>query len=374
LVILFLSAKMTEVRIGEVMIEETTNKGEVYFIGEKEIGGRVNHTGYFKIGMVAKEGETERRLKEHQTGNPRELFIHEKIATQQPFWVESSLHQRYGKKRTRAEWHAFNPEELEEVIAEAQTLADRVETHYPYIRERETLQKKVSNGKSVPADQDFSGWFDTLCCAHWALSQLGKDEKRYVMLFKEYEKNVPDTDGESTKDKPTLVTGQRVQKVFDASEFEANYPEIYKKFLEPPKYPTGSLKPVYPKLDQKKKMEQIASLYEFFGGFCSRFEEQYIEVEGKPERFLELDDLYFELKGWISIFTWDKEVALARMACFCGEYNAVIDEYGNNLLTWKREWTEDKKLNQSELKKQHPEEYKEFVTEIISEVTRENKS
>ncbi|MFY7882852.1 MAG: GIY-YIG nuclease family protein [Fimbriimonas sp.] len=356
------------------MIEETTNKGEVYFIGEKEIGGRVNHTGYFKIGMVAKEGETERRLKEHQTGNPRELFIHEKIATQQPFWVESSLHQRYGQKRTRAEWHAFNPEELEKVIAEAQVLAKRVEDHNPYIRGRDALKKKVSNGESRQADQDFSEWFDTLCCAHWALSQLNTYEDDYTDLFKAHAKEVPDTDRESTKDKPTLVVVQRVNRNFKESKFKAKYPLIYNKFLIiSVEDVTGSLTPVYPSLEPEDTMAKLSSKYELFGDFCSRFEELYNSVAREPQRFRELDDLYFELKGWISIFTWDKEVALARMAFFCGE-NDSVSSGTTVLLNWKRTAKIKRKLDKDALMTEHRSEYDEFVVETITEVTKENKS
>ena len=371
------------------MIEETTIKGEVYFIGEKEIGGGGNHTGYFKIGMVGKEGMTEeRRLNEHQTGNPRELFIHKKIDTLEPFWVESSLHQRYGKKRARAEWHAFNPEELEEVIAEAQTLADKVETHYQCIRDQETLQNKESNGNSRRADQDFLKWFIAVCCAHWAESKLVTYKNWYTGEFTAYEKaGRPSIDEEPQESKVPLVTGSRTSKIFDKEKFKDAYPEIYSRFMES----TRVLKKTfqikysnYEKLSQgfsddkeenKRDIEsQTKSTYEFLGDFCSRFEKRSNEVKGNPKKFRELDDLYFELKGWISICTWDKKVAEAHMACFCGEFNAVIDEYGNNLLTWKREWKESKKLNQSELKEAYPEEYEKFVTEKRSEVTRENKS
>jgi hypothetical protein len=56
-----------------------TAAGEIYFIGEKDLRSK-EVTPYFKVGIVRENAEnadrdSTQRLLEHQTGNPRELYI-----------------------------------------------------------------------------------------------------------------------------------------------------------------------------------------------------------------------------------------------------------------------------------------------------------
>ena len=91
------------------------NIGEVYFIGERDRStGKL--TENVKIGMVGAKGDSGERLKQHQTGNPRDLVLHHVVETPAPFWVENGLHQRLNGLRVRAEWHKLDPKGLEDAI------------------------------------------------------------------------------------------------------------------------------------------------------------------------------------------------------------------------------------------------------------------
>ena len=62
-----------------------TASGEIYFIGEKDLRTK-EITPYFKVGIVRENADnTDRdstqRLLEHQTGNPRELYIESVVKT-----------------------------------------------------------------------------------------------------------------------------------------------------------------------------------------------------------------------------------------------------------------------------------------------------
>ena len=58
--------------------------GEIYFIGEKDLKTGLD-TKYFKIGIVREGAKgprtSEERLLEHQTGNPRRLYLRDIVKT-----------------------------------------------------------------------------------------------------------------------------------------------------------------------------------------------------------------------------------------------------------------------------------------------------
>ncbi|MGA0081945.1 MAG: GIY-YIG nuclease family protein, partial [Ilumatobacteraceae bacterium] len=107
------------------------NIGEVYFIGERDRStGKL--TENVKIGMVGAKGDSGERLKQHQTGNPRDLVLHHVVETPAPFWVENGLHQRLTGLRVRAEWHKLDPKGLEDAIRLAEVLASESFVHMPF--------------------------------------------------------------------------------------------------------------------------------------------------------------------------------------------------------------------------------------------------
>jgi len=81
--------------------------GEIYFVRERDIkSGEV--TPYVKIGIVREGAKgprtSEERLLEHQTGNPRNLFLHEVINTPAVEEIETRLHRTYAEQAVSGEW------------------------------------------------------------------------------------------------------------------------------------------------------------------------------------------------------------------------------------------------------------------------------
>mgnify|MGYP003320069050 CR=1 FL=1 len=79
------------------------------------------YKGLLKIGYTTKT--VEERIKEHQTGNPRDIVCVFALKTEAPFLVEQSLHRLHSSDRIRLEWFEFKEEkELENLIDEAKKL------------------------------------------------------------------------------------------------------------------------------------------------------------------------------------------------------------------------------------------------------------
>ena len=77
-----------------------SRRGWVYFIKERIPGdGGV----YTKIGCT-EDSNCRSRLNQLQVGNPRELYIYDKISTKDPFRLESLMHAYFEIYRTSGEW------------------------------------------------------------------------------------------------------------------------------------------------------------------------------------------------------------------------------------------------------------------------------
>ena len=71
------------------------NEGYIYLICD-------NLNNKYKIGMT--KGDINKRMKQLQTGNSTELFIHSYYKTKYPYRLEKMLHNKYTNYNTLNEW------------------------------------------------------------------------------------------------------------------------------------------------------------------------------------------------------------------------------------------------------------------------------
>lgn len=78
------------------------NRGFVYLLcdGEK-----------FKIGMT-RQNNIEKRIKELQTGNPNEIWLHSYYETEFPLKIEKMLHGRHRISNVKNEWFNMTVQEV----------------------------------------------------------------------------------------------------------------------------------------------------------------------------------------------------------------------------------------------------------------------
>jgi len=99
--------------------------GEIYFLSERE-KKTDKVTNYVKIEIVREGAKGPRtsleRLVEHQTGNPRDLFLHTVIATPAVEEIETRLHKNFATSGVSGEWFLVDPKQLEDAIEKATEL------------------------------------------------------------------------------------------------------------------------------------------------------------------------------------------------------------------------------------------------------------
>ena len=197
------------------------NIGEVYFIGERDRStGKL--TENVKIGMVGAKGDSGDRLKQHQTGNPRDLVLHHVVETPAPFWVENGLHQRLNGLRVRAEWHKLDPKGLEDAIRLAEVLASESFVHMPFIDEQERLRKCVSSDEKIQPTAESSDWHMRLSKAKAQLDCLKNLQTKYKNLIGGMSQE--EVDQAVLED--LFFIEYYTDTTFDEAGFAAKYPEL----------------------------------------------------------------------------------------------------------------------------------------------------
>ena len=101
---------------------------------------------YYKIGITFESKTVEDRIKEHQTGNPRDVVCVFALRTEAPFLIEQSLHRVHSTKRIRLEWFEFNDKELKDLKNEVKKL-DAL--FAPKVKQIRDYALKDSNGKNA---------------------------------------------------------------------------------------------------------------------------------------------------------------------------------------------------------------------------------
>jgi hypothetical protein len=120
--------------------------GSLYFLRDKDyLTGDMGR--YVKIGIVRKDKSTDKRIKEHQTGNPRDIIDVYTISGV-PFVekLETLIHYKFNEKWITGEWFDLNNSELDAVIKEAERMKNEQLLLESVILKSEKLSAIESNG------------------------------------------------------------------------------------------------------------------------------------------------------------------------------------------------------------------------------------
>jgi len=260
------------------------NIGEVYFIGERDRStGKL--TENVKIGMVGAKGDSGDRLKQHQTGNPRDLVLHHVVETPAPFWVENGLHQRLNGLRVRAEWHKLDPKGLEDAIRLAEVLASESFVHMPFFDEHDRLKTSVSNGQTIEPTEESSEWQMRLSKAKAQLDCLKNLQTKYKSLIGDMSQD--EVDQAVLED--LFYIEYYTETTFDEAGFAAKYPELVTKYTRSETEVSGRLTPKYLDLEISEIDPSLKTFSDVFTALCEK-------VSKKEAEFGDLSELQSELQ------------------------------------------------------------------------------
>lgn len=282
--------------------------GELYFIGERDPVTE-EFSPWFKIGLVKYgvvdevnpevEGRTsEVRLKEHQTGNPRDLFVRHKLTTPAVSFLENKIHRLYARVRVRGEWFRLSDELLETIIAHAERLASQLRELEEVIVHADDFAASPSTDEIAQPTDDILTWHERWLCATVELTEISHIRKKIAAAL-----SAAEAKGEDVSRAATIK--QETRTSFDKKRLEEEFPAIYQEFIEFAPKLRGNFMVVRTGVKDRTLAEINPALEATLG----RIAEALIDVEAGRKPAEGLSEYQLELEPIQANAEWMKEIA-----------------------------------------------------------------
>ena len=331
--------------------------GEIYFIHTIDQASGDSH-GYYKIGIVRNERDSEQRIKEHQTGNPHRIVPYRILTTKAPMLIEGMLHAKYSEHQVSTEWFKFEDQMIDEVIAEAERLD---EEHGEAVA---NMSKHFGVTASKP-ERTLTG--DDLEKAKKLRDdayKIEKDLKKYYFLMKKAEHQLEKlTDNHRNGIRGvSVVTITPAKNEFNLAKWWKNASEDKKKLAGVPQKPKNDFTLLYLQDEDYKKA--TATYWEKTHSKESKEASDAKESipKHKPEDFndtgldrtdeiIELHKDFCEQKGKHDGKKKELEAKIIQLMVMCGEHKGIKD-----ICSWERKQPSELKPNESLMKKNFAED------------------
>jgi hypothetical protein len=324
--------------------------GEIYFIREKDLLTK-EVSSYVKVGLV-REGEdrgSEERASEHQTGNPRQLFVEKIVKTEAVSAVENMLHDHFANQRVSGEWFDFDSGQLQECIQMAEGFAAEAQLSVAQFSKAKELKDIVSTEAKVEPTPEAKELHIEYLEAETSLNHCQELAGQIREIFIEALED-PEVDVDHIVKKQE----KKVRLVFDKVAFELAHPEIYSKYLGEKVTISGTFRMVRP----KDFSADLAVLNPELNDFSKNLEIALGEVNSNKRSKESLHSLNLRLLAFESTAEWRLEKAKAAIQVLCGE-NAEIE----GICKWARTSKSKATFDDKKLKEEHSELYSTFCHE-----------
>lgn len=337
-----------------------TAAGEIYFIGEKDLRTK-EITPYFKVGIVRENPEnadrdSTQRLLEHQTGNPRELYIESVVKTDLVELVETLLHKKFAPLGVRGEWMLLSNAELKEVQKEAKTLANEAAEITADIKEAEKLAKEISDEVIIPATDELKALSEIYLESN---AKLKSCDEMFDVIKEILAEALEDEDEDEEVEAFVQVQERKGKTSFDEDAFKKKYASIYLKYVVTKSTVKGTATFGGSRSFKRDFKEFDPDFAAMVDGFLPLVEK--IQT-GKAKKEL-LHRFSLELRRVNAEAIWAKMKSESKIKVACGTHAGI-----DGVLKWARTEKVTESLDKKSLKEAHPDLVAEFTT--VGEATK----
>lgn len=322
--------------------------GELYVIGEIDL--RTNQkTNYYKVGIVRekKERTSAERLKDHQTGNPRKLFVHDFIKCRVVEKVETVFHKLMAPKGVRGEWLELDESELAQAIALIQRLNDEVNEHYDFFEQAESLKKQESSEDVLSVDEKILGWHKSYAAADVRSKAAGKVLKFISDALKEAASSGVELN------QIVEIQLKEGRESFNKESFREQYPNLYEKYVALEETSKQRFTATIPK-EVKDSLNEIDpelfNTLEVIEGFID-------DVKSSKRTYQELHGQYLRVLSIEADADWIKTIAEARIKSACATAGGI-----EGVCTWSRSIETKQAFDETLFREENPEIADQFTT------------
>jgi hypothetical protein len=321
--------------------------GELYFIGERDhLTGE--QTPFFKIGIVrADESRTSAdRLQEHQTGNPRSLFVHHVVKTEVVERVETLMHRLFAKQRGSGEWFSFEQELLQEAITTAESLAKEATQNAEILKKAAELKTQPSTDEVLPATDELIELRDQHLLAEMTIKAFTTVDNEIKNVLKEAL-----AQGESVGG-AAIVKKTSNKEIFNQNKFKDENADLYEKYSE-----------MESRLVQKIDYKKVKDLSVFENLLQDKVYPTISEIQEAISKAVSNQIAKSELNVWhlivlenIALAEWTKEITDAQIRVAVGITSGI-----EGICSWNRKMTSKPVFNQEKFKEENFELYKSYL-------------
>ena len=328
--------------------------GEIYFIGEKDLRSK-EVTPYFKVGIVREnpdnaDRDSTQRLLEHQTGNPRELYIESVVKTDLVELVETLLHKSFAPLGVRGEWMLLTAAELAQVQSEAEKLAREAAEITADIERAESLAKEISDEEMIPATDELKALNELYLESNAKLKSCSEMQDVIKEILADA---LADEDEEEEVEAFVQVLERKGKAIFDEDSFKSKYASIYSEFVISKSTVKGT-----PSFSGSRGFKR--EFKEFDPGFATlveSFDPLVEKIHSGKEKKEALHGLSLELRRVNAEALWVKMKSESKIKVACGTHAGI-----DGVFKWSRAEKVTESLDRKALKEAHPELVAEFTS------------
>jgi len=329
-----------------------TAAGEIYFNGEKDLRTK-EFSQYFKVGIVRENPEnadrdSTQRLLEHQTGNPRELYVESVLKTDLVELVETLLHKKFATLGVRGEWLKLEPTELEEVKAAAKALASEAKEIISDLQKVEKLAKTESDEVTIPTTDELIALNEIYLESN---AKLKACEEMFDVIKEIFAEALDDEEEEV--EAFVQVQERKGKSTFDEDSFKIKYIDIYTKFTVTKSTVKGT--PSYAGSRSFKK--EFKDFDPNFATMVENFEPLVTKIEAGKATKESLHGFSLELRRVNAEALWAKMKSESKIKVACGTHAGI-----DGVFKWVRTEKITGALDMKALKEAHPDLVAEFTT------------
>jgi hypothetical protein len=322
-----------------------TTQGEIYFVREQEAGG---FSPYTKIGLIkyTEDRDSQSRIGEHQTGNPRPLIVFRFVPTFCVTAAETYMHRKYASYRFHGEWFQLSESQILEAVDFCESLAKRFEREKGVLDTAKKSKDEVSNGETIGTSDEAQRWLNEYWRARFVINRC----KSITAIYRQTIRNA-DEQGEDVSG--TAAIQERAPRaVFDEKGFKTKYEDLWikhviqKEDIAPPRFKA---------VEVSEDSLPIDDFQAEFHGLASKMEEALSKEGGNSQVLFDVHEVYLNLLSFEKQAQVDKDIAEAHLKVLCGENDGI-----QNVCKWTRKLTVKEVLDTKALKSNHPNEYAEF--------------
>jgi hypothetical protein len=327
--------------------------GEIYFIGEKDLRTK-EITSYYKVGIVRENSangdrNSTQRLLEHQTGNPRELYIESVVKSDLVELVETLIHKNFAPLGVRGEWMLLNASQLIEVQKHAELLAAEAKEITADLQTAEELAKVLSDEELIPATPELLELNETYLESNAKLKSCNEMFDAIKAIFAD----ALEDEDEKEEVGAFAQIQERQKSVFDEEAFKSAHSAVYSKFVVTKSTIKGT--PSFSgsrgfKKDFKDYDPAFATMVDGFATIVERI------ASGKEKKEY-LHGFSLELRRINAEALWSKMKAESKIKVACGTHAGI-----EGVIKWVRSEKVTESLDKKALKQAHPELVAEFTT------------